>query len=96
MQGAGTSRVIAVGMRQQQAADGVARDTRPVDLIEDWLDVAARARVDDDCLIAVVHEIDVAIEGVGQGEPHLPAPDQLDVVRQLHDRVLPPPYSAAR
>jgi hypothetical protein len=40
-----------------------------------------------------VDEIDMAIEGIGQVEPHLPTADQLDVFRQFHSCVLLPPAS---
>jgi len=60
---------------------------------EDRLDITPGARVDDDRVITIVDELDMAIEGIGQVEPPLPAPDQFDVFRQFHDGVLPSPSS---
>jgi hypothetical protein len=89
MQGAGASGMVGVGMGEQQAAYGVSWDARVIDLPQDRLDIDSRARIDDDRVVAIVDQIDVAVERVGEIEPHQPAPDQLDVFRQLHDCVSP-------
>ncbi len=89
VQGAGTPGVIAEDMGEQQAPNGIAGDAGPVDPGQDWLDVAPRTGVDDDGVIAVVNKIDMSVERIGQAESHLAAADQLDMVRQLHERVRP-------
>src|SRR2546426_195785 len=77
----GPSRMIAMTMSEDQMADPRRVESILLDVGDDRLGPHPRADVDEGQLVASVHQVDVAVEGVREVETIAARTDQIDPFR---------------